>query len=176
MAAFFSRISRMNIFVSSSSIGRRFKISNRGTNFTIELRAGTTFLTMVYILAVNASIISDSGTTCFISDCFHPSPSCKFPPEVDPGYTNCIARALRELITATVVASLIGSALMGFFANLSIALAPGMGTNAYFAYSVVGFHGLFRTVLPLQPFSSKACSSSSPFSAILRRLWRERRR
>ncbi|KAK8947229.1 Adenine/guanine permease AZG1 [Platanthera zijinensis] len=145
MEAFFSRISRMNTFVSSSSVGRRFKISDRGTTFTTELRAGTTtFLTMAYILAVNASIISDSGATCSLSDCLHPSPSCKFPPEVDPGYTNCVARARRELITATAVASLIGSALMGFFANLPIALAPGMGTNAYFAYSVVGFHGSGR--------------------------------
>ncbi|KAK8947480.1 Adenine/guanine permease AZG1 [Platanthera zijinensis] len=117
----------MNIFVSSSSIGHHFKISDRGTTFTTELPAGTTtFLTMAYILAVNASIISNSGATCSISDC---------------GYTNCVARARRELITATVVTSLIGSALMGFFTNLPIALAPGMGTNAY---SVVEYHGSSR--------------------------------
>ncbi|KAK8966046.1 Adenine/guanine permease AZG1 [Platanthera guangdongensis] len=92
-----------------------------------------------------ASIISDSGATCSISNCFHPSPSCKFPPKVDPGYTNYVARTHRELITATTVASLIGSALMaGFFANLPITLTPGNGTNAYFAYSVVGFHGSGR--------------------------------
>ncbi|KAK8938247.1 Adenine/guanine permease AZG1 [Platanthera guangdongensis] len=68
MEAFFSRISWMNIFVSSSYIGRRFKISDRCTNFNTELRAGTTtFLAMAYILAVNASIISDSGATSWSS-------------------------------------------------------------------------------------------------------------
>ncbi|KAK8950362.1 Adenine/guanine permease AZG1 [Platanthera guangdongensis] len=43
-----------------------------------------------------------------------------------------------------LIASLIGCTLMGFFANLPIALAPDMATNAYFAYSVVGFHGSGR--------------------------------
>ncbi|XP_020593774.1 adenine/guanine permease AZG1 [Phalaenopsis equestris] len=137
-----SRLSNLNSRVASSPIGRRFKLSERGTTFTTELRAGTaTFLTMAYILAVNASIISDSGATCSISDCLHPSISCKFPPAMDPGYQNCIFRARRDLIVATAASSIIGSALMGFFANLPLALAPGMGTNAYFAYSVVGFHG-----------------------------------
>ncbi|KAK8925898.1 Adenine/guanine permease AZG1 [Platanthera zijinensis] len=70
-------------------------------------------------LAVNASIISNSDATCSISDCFHPSPSCKFPPEVDPGYTNCVARARRELITVTAVASLIGSRPNGFLRQSS---------------------------------------------------------
>lgn len=132
----------LNAAVASSWIGRRFKLSERGTAFTTELRAGTaTFLTMAYILAVNASIISDSGATCSVADCLRPSPSCRFPPAIDPGYASCVARARRDLIVATAASSIIGSALMGFFANLPLALAPGMGANAYFAYSVVGFHG-----------------------------------
>ncbi|PKA67230.1 Adenine/guanine permease AZG1 [Apostasia shenzhenica] len=145
-----SRLRRINAAVASSMIGRHFKLSERGTTFTTELRAGTaTFLTMSYILAVNASIISDSGATCSVSDCNNPSPTCRFPPAVDPGYSSCIAGARRDLIVATAASSIIGSVLMGVLANLPLALAPGMGANAYFAYSVVGFHGSGRV-----PYSS----------------------
>ncbi|XWS35397.1 hypothetical protein CRYUN_Cryun21dG0122800 [Craigia yunnanensis] len=133
--------SRLNSFVASSKVGKRFKITERRTTFTTELRAGTaTFLTMAYILAVNASILTDSGGPCTIADCNNPSESCKFPP-VDPGYTACLERTRKDLIVATVASSLIGCLIMGIFANLPLALAPGMGTNAYFAYTVVGYHG-----------------------------------
>ncbi|KAJ3688334.1 hypothetical protein LUZ61_017498 [Rhynchospora tenuis] len=136
-----SRLGRLNIAVNRSPVGKYFKLAERGSNFTTELRAGTaTFLTMAYILAVNASILSDSGATCTINDCINPSESCKFPP-VDAGYSQCLDRVRRDLIVATAVSSLIGCFIMGMFANLPLALAPGMGTNAYFAYSVVGFHG-----------------------------------
>ncbi|CAL9055203.1 unnamed protein product [Musa banksii] len=105
---------------------------------------------MAYILAVNASILSDSGATCSVDDCLRPSPSCRFPP-VDPGYAACVDRARRDLIVATAASSIVGSFIMGAFANLPLALAPGMGTNAYFAYTVVGFHGSgdlpYRTAL-----------------------------
>ncbi|KAJ0978411.1 hypothetical protein J5N97_013885 [Dioscorea zingiberensis] len=146
-----SSVARLNAAVATSFIGRRFKLNERGTTFTTELRAGTaTFLTMAYILAVNASILSDSGATCSISDCHNPSPSCKFPP-VDAGYSSCLDRVRRDLIVATAASSIIGSLIMGAFANLPLALAPGMGTNAYFAYTVVGFHGSgnlsYRTAL-----------------------------
>ncbi|KAJ4779181.1 Adenine/guanine permease AZG1 [Rhynchospora pubera] len=136
-----SRLGRLNIAVNRSPVGKYFKLAERGSNFTTELRAGTaTFLTMAYILAVNASILTDSGATCTINDCINPSESCKFPP-VDAGYSQCLDRVRRDLIVATAVSSLIGCFIMGMFANLPLALAPGMGTNAYFAYSVVGFHG-----------------------------------
>ncbi|VAH01424.1 unnamed protein product [Triticum turgidum subsp. durum] len=140
-AATATRVGRLNAAVERSWVGRRFRLAARGTTFTTELRAGTTtFLTMAYILAVNASILSDSGATCTVDDCANPSPACKFPP-VDPGYAACLSRARRDLIVATAASSVIGSFIMGAFANLPIALAPGMGTNAYFAYTVVGFHG-----------------------------------
>ncbi|XP_078179416.1 adenine/guanine permease AZG1-like [Carex rostrata] len=136
-----SRLGRLNIAVNRSPVGKYFKLAERGSNFTTELRAGTaTFLTMAYILAVNASILTDSGATCTINDCINPSESCKFPP-VDAGYSQCLDKVRRDLIVATAVSSLIGCFIMGLFANLPLALAPGMGTNAYFAYSVVGFHG-----------------------------------
>ncbi|KAJ3682893.1 hypothetical protein LUZ60_013120 [Juncus effusus] len=136
------RINRLNRAIAESRVGNRFKLAQRDTTFTTELRAGTaTFLTMAYILAVNASILSDSGATCSISDCINPSPTCKYPPLIDPGYTSCLSHARRDLIAATAIASLIGSFIMGLLANLPLGLAPGMGANAYFAYSVVGFHG-----------------------------------
>ncbi|GER50889.1 purine permease [Striga asiatica] len=143
-----SPISRLNAYAAGTRVSKRFKLAERGTTLTTELRAGTaTFLTMAYILAVNASILSDSGGTCSVSDCTPlcpscppPDPSCRFPP-VNPGYAACVERTRRDLIVATAAASLIGSAIMGLFANLPLALAPGMGANAYFAYTIVGFHG-----------------------------------
>ncbi|XP_010543684.1 PREDICTED: adenine/guanine permease AZG1 [Tarenaya hassleriana] len=155
-------LSRVNSYVASTRVGKRFKLHDRKTTFTTELRAGTaTFLTMAYILAVNASILSDSGGTCSVSDCVplcsdptipvsrcsgpglrivQPDQSCKFDP-VNPGYAMCVDRIRKDLIVATVASSLIGCAIMGVFANLPLAMAPGMGANAYFAYTVVGFHG-----------------------------------
>ncbi|XP_058110581.1 adenine/guanine permease AZG1 [Magnolia sinica] len=157
-----SALTRLNSSVSDSRLGKRFKLAERNTSFTTELRAGTaTFLTMAYILAVNASILTDSGGTCSVSDCtplcsspsipvsnctgpnlrvITPDATCKFPP-VNPGYQSCLEKTRKDLIVATAAASLIGSFIMGAFANLPLALAPGMGPNAYFAYTVVGFHG-----------------------------------
>lgn len=155
-------LTRLNAFVAKSRVGKRFKLDERNSSFTTELRAGTaTFLTMAYILAVNASILADSGGTCSVADCVplcsdtsipvsnctgsslrvvQPDESCKFNP-VNPGYSECLDKVRKDLIVATVASSLIGCLIMGVFANLPLALAPGMGANAYFAYTVVGFHG-----------------------------------
>ncbi|KAJ4831381.1 Adenine/guanine permease azg1 [Turnera subulata] len=156
-------LTRLNTWVAATRVGKRFKLAERNSTFTTELRAGTaTFLTMAYILAVNASILTDSGGPCSVADCVplcsdptlpvsnctgspllrvvQPDESCKFDP-VNPGYSSCLERVRKDLIVATVASSLIGCVIMGAFANLPLALAPGMGTNAYFAYTVVGFHG-----------------------------------
>ncbi|MBA0814104.1 hypothetical protein Gohar_019951, partial [Gossypium harknessii] len=155
-------LTRLNSAVANGRIGKRFRLTERNSTFTTELRAGTaTFLTMAYILAVNASILADSGGPCSVSDCvplcsdpsvplsnctgstqrvIQPDVSCKFDP-VNPGYASCLEKVRKDLIVATVASSLIGCVIMGAFANLPLALAPGMGTNAYFAYTVVGFHG-----------------------------------
>ncbi|KAJ7560927.1 hypothetical protein O6H91_03G006600 [Diphasiastrum complanatum] len=162
-----SAVRRLNKAVNRSKAGMYFKLEERSTCFTREIRAGTaTFLTMAYILAVNASVLADSGGTCTVSDCFsicnvlsisttdchgksvngtalhlvRPGPECKFPP-VNPGYQNCLDATKKDLIVATAVSSFIGCLIMGMFANLPLALAPGMGANAYLAYTVVGFHG-----------------------------------
>lgn len=85
-----------------------FKLKESKTDVKTEVIAGiTTFMTMAYILAVNPSVLSATG--------------------MDKG----------ALFTATAIASLIGTLCMAFFANYPFALAPGMGLNAYFAYTVV---------------------------------------
>ena len=85
-----------------------FKLEQYNSNLRTEIIAGiTTFLTMAYILFVNPSILSATG--------------------MDKG----------AVFVATCLAAAIGSLLMGFIANLPIALAPGMGLNAFFTYTVV---------------------------------------
>ena len=92
---------------------RFFELSARGTTLRIEVLAGVaTYLTMVYIVAVNPSIMAAAG--------------------IDAG----------AAFVATCLAAAIGSALMGLLANFPIALAPGMGLNAYFAFAVVGGMGI----------------------------------
>nr|XP_043637814.1 adenine/guanine permease AZG2 [Erigeron canadensis] len=139
----------LNDSISNSKIGKYFKLQDRKTYFTKELRAATaTFLTMAYIITVNATILADSGGTCSISDCTPPSsnqtmvavsPDCMLKPNV--GYESCLSKIKNDLIVATALSSMIGSLAMGIFANLPFGLAPGMGANAYLAYNLVGFHG-----------------------------------
>ena len=86
-----------------------FKLSENKTNVRTEVVAGiTTFLTMAYIIFVNPDILKAAGMP------------------------------FGAVFTATCVAAAIGCFLMAFLANYPIALAPGMGLNAYFAFSVVG--------------------------------------
>jgi AGZA family xanthine/uracil permease-like MFS transporter len=87
-------------------------------------------MSMAYILAVNPSILADSGGPCESDS-----------PFTDPAYAKCVESVKRELITSTAIACCFASILMGLLANLPIALAPGMGINAYFTYSVVGKFG-----------------------------------
>ncbi len=85
-----------------------FGISRRGSTVSTELRAGlTTFVTMAYILPVNMGILSAAG--------------------LDAG----------AVFMATALSAILGTVLMGLLAGLPFALAPGMGLNAFFAYTVV---------------------------------------
>jgi AGZA family xanthine/uracil permease-like MFS transporter len=85
-----------------------FKLRENGTTVRTEILAGiTTFLTMAYITFVNPAILSDAG--------------------MDFG----------AVFVATCVAAAIGTLIMGLYANYPIALAPGMGLNAFFTYGVV---------------------------------------
>lgn len=87
---------------------RYFKLAEHGTSVRIELLAGlTTFLTMAYIIFVNPLIMSEAG--------------------VDRG----------AAFVATCLGAAFASAMMGLWAKYPVALAPGMGLNAYFSYGVV---------------------------------------
>ncbi|XP_024025039.1 adenine/guanine permease AZG2 isoform X3 [Morus notabilis] len=136
----------LNDGVSKSFVGRYFKLEARKSSFTKELRAGlATFLTMAYIITVNATILADSGGTCSVADCTFPAnqtatnDDCMLKPNV--GYQACLARTKSDLIVATIVSAMVGSIVMGALANLPLGLAPAMGPNAYMAYNMVGFHG-----------------------------------
>jgi AGZA family xanthine/uracil permease-like MFS transporter len=90
------------------SMEKLFKLNEHGTNVRKEVIGGiTTFLTMAYILAVNPSMLAETGMSA------------------------------GGVFTATVVASAIATLVMAFLANLPVALAPGMGLNAFFTYTVV---------------------------------------
>lgn len=123
---------KVNHAVGGSFVGRFFDFEKRETTFMTELRGATaTFMSMAYILAVNPSILSDSGGPCVAEDGDIFSES----------YNECVENIRRQYVTSTAIASLFGCLAMGLLANLPIALAPGMGMNAYFTYSVVGFRG-----------------------------------
>lgn len=134
-------LDRLNATVADSVVGRWFKLEGSGhpkervgSRFTTELRAGiTTWAAMAYIISVNASILSDSGGTC---ECTNPAGCID-----DADYNLCKQEIRQELIISTAAISALASFLMGAIANLPIGLAPGLGLNAYFAYSVVGFNG-----------------------------------
>ncbi|KAJ8111564.1 hypothetical protein ONZ43_g5591 [Nemania bipapillata] len=141
-------IHSINQKVAQSAFGRWFRLDGsghpkerKGSLFFTEIRAGiATFFAMAYILAVNASILSDTGGTCVCSGTAD-DPLCN----VDESYLLCVAEVKRDLVTATAAISAIASFCMGLFANLPVGLAPGLGLNAYFAYNVVGFHGSGNT-------------------------------
>ncbi|WP_214849980.1 NCS2 family permease [Exiguobacterium sp. s193] len=117
-----------------------FKLSAHNTTVKREVQAGfITFITMAYILVVNPTILADAG----------------------------IPQA--QAFSATIIATLVGTLLMGLYANLPIAVAPGMGLNAYFTYtlvvgekipyqtalSVVFVSGIIFLLLSLSPIRTK---------------------
>jgi len=125
-------IQSLNDSVGNSFVGKYFELNERGSTFSTELAgASATFLTMAYILAVNPRILADSGGPCVAPD------GNIFAPE----YEECLEKIKQQYVTATAVGAMIACLFMGVFANLPIALAPGMGMNAYFTYSVVGWRG-----------------------------------
>jgi adenine/guanine/hypoxanthine permease len=92
----------------ASVLDRTFGLTAAGTSVPTELRAGlATFLTMAYIMFVNPAILEKAG--------------------MDHG----------AVFVATCLAAALSTAIMGLYANYPIALAPGMGLNAYFAFTMV---------------------------------------
>ena len=94
------------------ALERHFRFAEHQTNWQTEILAGvTTFVTMAYIIFVNPAILAETGMS------------------------------LGAVTIATCLCAAFGSILMGLIANLPLALAPGMGLNAYFTYTVVKGHG-----------------------------------
>lgn len=94
-----------------------FQFDELGTNFRREIIGGiTTFLAMAYILAVNPAVLSLADV---------------------PDLPDAMRMDMGAVFVATALAAAIGSILMGVIARYPIALAPGMGINAFFAYTVV---------------------------------------
>ncbi|MBT9776710.1 NCS2 family permease [Clostridium sp. MCC353] len=104
----------MKATANDNVLDRVFHLSEKHTDVKTEVIAGiTTFMTMAYILAVNPNILGVDGAG------------------MDNG----------AVFTATALAALVATLLMAAFANYPFVLAPGMGLNAYFAYTVVGQMG-----------------------------------
>ena len=100
-----------------------FKLKENKTNVKTEVIAGiTTFMTMAYILAVNPAILADSGMD------------------------------KNAILMATALAAFVGTLAMALLANYPFALAPGLGLNAYFAYTVCGTMGYSWLVALLAVF------------------------
>src|SRR6202795_4587237 len=98
---------------------RYFEFERLGTNWKTEVLAGaTTFVTMAYIVFVNPSILHETGMP------------------------------FQAVVGATCFCAAFGSILMGAFARYPIALAPGMGLNAYFTYVVVKGMGISWQTCP----------------------------
>src|SRR5271154_7500457 len=94
-------------------VSRFFKLESRGTTPFREFQAGlTTFAAMAYILAVNPSILANTG--------------------MDKG----------ALVTVTAITAAVATTLMALFTNYPIAMAPGMGINAFFTFTICGTMGL----------------------------------
>lgn len=105
-------------------IERLFKLRENNTDVRTEVIGGiTTFMTMAYILAVNPSMLSAAGMDA------------------------------TAVLMATCLASFVGTAAMALLANYPFALAPGMGLNAYFAFTVCGAYGYDWRVALLAVFA-----------------------
>ncbi len=92
-----------------NALNKFFKIEESGSSFSKEIVAGlTTFFTMAYIMFVNKNILGDAGMNG------------------------------NAVFVATILAAVVGTLVMGIFANVPYAQAPGMGLNAFFTYTVVG--------------------------------------
>ncbi|MDD6627874.1 MAG: NCS2 family permease [Lachnospiraceae bacterium] len=105
-------------------IEKLFKLKENNTDIKTEVVAGvTTFMTMAYILAVNPSILSAAGMDS------------------------------QAILMATALAAFIGTLAMALLANYPFALAPGLGLNAYFAYTVCGSMGYSWQIALLAVFA-----------------------
>ena len=112
----------MQVQASQSFLERFFKLSEKGTTVRTEVIAGfTTFIALAYIMFVNPNILADAGV----------------PKEA--------------AVASTIWIAALSTLMMGVFANYPVALAPGMGLNAFFAYYVCGVLGLHWAIINAVP-------------------------
>jgi adenine/guanine/hypoxanthine permease len=105
---FFDLILRYCLPITMNFLESFFRLRENNTTITTEITAGlATFLTMAYIIVINPAILAEAG--------------------MDFG----------AVFVATILAAALGTAIMGLWANWPVALAPGMGLNAFFTYGVV---------------------------------------
>ncbi|KAF5017893.1 hypothetical protein F66182_10151, partial [Fusarium sp. NRRL 66182] len=148
-------------YIATSRFGYNFHLSGSGhpqeiagSTFFREARAGlTTFATMAYIIA--AALLAQTGGTCFCDlkdrnecDKITSYVACKEgesthtqvgSAEIEADRTDVDVR--RDIVTATAAVSGMASFVFGLLTNLPVAIAPGMGLNAYFTFQVVGYNG-----------------------------------
>ncbi len=120
-------MSTPNAQANKSFLEKVFKLKENGTSVKTEILAGiTTFLTMAYILFINPNILKMAGMNSAgaVSDA-----AANFTTANDP--------VVASVFMATCVSAAVGCVLMGLFSNLPFALAPGMGLNAFFTFTVV---------------------------------------
>jgi AGZA family xanthine/uracil permease-like MFS transporter len=135
-----SWLTSINNGVAASPVGYWFRLdgsghprSRHGSKFLTEMRAGIiTFFAMAYILAVNASIVSDSGGTCVCNSTNPEDPICA----IDTDYLLCKNEVRRDLVTGTAAISSLATFFLGLLANMPVGISTGMGLNAYLAYDV----------------------------------------
>lgn len=105
---------------------KRFKLEENGTNVKTEILAGITiFIAMSYIIFVNPNILKEAGMN---------AQGLLGAEAANLGFEDPI---VGSVFVATCIAAFVGTFIMGLYANLPFALAPGMGLNAFFSYSVV---------------------------------------
>lgn len=109
-----------------SRLNSFFKLSENNTNVKTEIIAGiTTFITMAYIIFVNPNILKFAGMNMR-----------GIKGNAASAFTSLNDPVVASVFAATCIAAAIGTFVMGFYANLPFAQAPGMGLNAFFTYSV----------------------------------------
>ncbi|KAG5641446.1 hypothetical protein DXG03_005220 [Asterophora parasitica] len=138
-------IDKLNNAVADSFVGRYFKLDGSGA---AKMRVGSRFTVCQkrtrHRISCNTERAALDRDSCWPYNLDSGGP-CVCPTNdlciKDDVYAACVAEVRLDFITTTAAIAALASFLMGLLANLPVGLAPGLGLNAYFAYSVVGFHG-----------------------------------
>ncbi|MEM0061218.1 MAG: hypothetical protein QW726_04730 [Fervidicoccaceae archaeon] len=117
----------------SNMLNRFFEIDKRNTTIKIEIIAGiTTFLSMAYILFVNPTILTEG-----FSIALHQSLGIPIGDPLPEQYLNLLYNVRLGFTAATAISAAVATLVMALYARLPFALAPGMGENAFVAYTII---------------------------------------